>query len=192
MIEKDINLFPASVDCRDKPTHVCKDCTKQRYAGRYEYRDNKEKRVAYQKTWRRNNMDKVRASAKRKRAKPLERIKRNLRDRMKDLLKGETKSDSSVGCTTQELKSHLESKFQQGMSWDNYGGREGRWHIDHIKPLVLFDLTKREDRYTANHYTNLQPLWFHQNEAKSSNYDPDHPMGWHGLDALIEETASIS
>jgi hypothetical protein len=60
-----------------------------------------------------------------------------------------------LGCTIPELMVYLEARFQEGMSWENYGA----WHLDHIKPLVLFDLTDREQFLQAAHYTNLQPLW---------------------------------
>ena len=45
-----------------------------------------------------------------------------------------------IGCSLIELKEHLESQFKEGMSWDNYGVKG--WHIDHIKPCALFDLSK--------------------------------------------------
>jgi hypothetical protein len=62
------------------------------------------------------------------------------------------------------LKLYLESKFQPGMSWDNWG-RTG-WHIDHIKPLALFNLSDRKQFLEACHYTNLQPLWAKDNLSK--------------------------
>ena len=72
------------------------------------------------------------------------------------------------------------------MTWDNYGKQDG-WCMDHIRPLKSFDLKEKEQRYLANHFSNLQPLWRAQNAKKSNNYDPDHPMGWHGLDTLLNE-----
>lgn len=92
-----------------------------------------------------------------------------LRKRLNTIIKKEIKAGSAVkdlGCTCEELKHHLESKFQEGMSWDNYG-RTG-WHIDHIIPLWSFDLTNRKEFVRAVHYTNLQPLWAVDNIRKSN------------------------
>ncbi len=91
-----------------------------------------------------------------------------LRRRLLQALKKNQKSGSAVsdlGCSIDELKVHLESKFQEGMSWDNYG--KFGWHIDHIIPLSSFDLTDREQFLKACHYTNLQPLWAIDNLRKS-------------------------
>ena len=57
----------------------------------------------------------------------------------------------------------VESKFKQGMTWQNHG----KWHIDHIVPLYKFDPTKYEDIKKANHYSNLQPLWAEENLKKN-------------------------
>jgi len=53
------------------------------------------------------------------------------------------------------------------MNWDNWGIYG--WHIDHIKPLASFDLTKREQLFEAVHYTNLQPLWANENLSKGDS-----------------------
>ena len=90
----------------------------------------------------------------------------NLRARLRSALKNHSKSGSAVkdlGCTIEDLKVHLESKFQPGMLWSNYG----EWHIDHIKPLASFDLSDRKQLLEACHYTNLQPLWAQDNLSKS-------------------------
>jgi len=100
------------------------------------------------------------------------RIKKNLRCRLYYALKSNQKKGSAVkdlGCSVDFLKEHLSSMFKEGMSWDNYG----EWHIDHIKPLSLFDLTRKKELKKACHYTNLQPLWAEDNIKKSNNYDGD-------------------
>jgi len=93
------------------------------------------------------------------------RLRKNLRNRIRQALKKNQKSGSAVrdlGCTIDQLKQHLESRFNLGMTWDNYG----QWHIDHIKPLASFNLTDREQFLRACHYTNLQPLWAKDNREK--------------------------
>ena len=69
-----------------------------------------------------------------------------------------------VGCSPEQLKTHIESLFQEGMSWDNYGRRG--WHVDHIRPVSSF---KPEEWEQINHYTNLQPLWAEDNYKKGDN-----------------------
>jgi transcription termination factor Rho len=65
------------------------------------------------------------------------------------------------------LVPYLESKFEHGMSWDNYG----EWHIDHIVPISIFNLENPEELQKACHYTNLQPLWAEDNLRKGSYYE---------------------
>ncbi len=69
-----------------------------------------------------------------------------------------------IGCSWIDFKIYLESKFTEGMSWDNYG----KWHIDHIVPLSSFDLSDPVQLEKACHYTNLQPLWAKDNLKKSN------------------------
>lgn len=65
-----------------------------------------------------------------------------------------------LGCSFEEFKEHLESKFETWMSWENYGKYNGElnygWDIDHIIPLC--SAKKEVDVINLNHYTNLQPL----------------------------------
>ena len=100
------------------------------------------------------------------------RISCVLRARFRAAIKDNTKNGSAVkdlGCSLHEFKQYIESKFQPGMTWDNWS-RNG-WHIDHIKPLSLFDLTDPEQLKQACHYTNLQPLWAKDNILKSNKVD---------------------
>lgn len=107
---------------------------------------------------------------KRKRAEnPQYRLKANLRSRISHAIRGKggyksANTEKLLGCTISELRDYLESKFQDGMTWDNYG----KWHIDHIIPCDAFDLTIKEEQEKCFHYTNLQPLWAKDNIAKSN------------------------
>lgn len=105
---------------------------------------------------------------------PAYRLRRGLRNRLSAALRGKFKAGSAVrdlGCTGEELKIYLENKFYpnprtgEAMTWDNWAPKG--WHIDHIKPLINFDLNNREEFLKANHYTNLQPLWWFENLEKS-------------------------
>lgn len=69
-----------------------------------------------------------------------------------------------LGCTISDLRLHLESKFQPGMAWNNYGA----WHVDHIKPCASFDFSKPESQRVCFHFSNLQPLWAADNIAKGA------------------------
>jgi hypothetical protein len=92
-----------------------------------------------------------------------------LRSRLGHAIKNDQKIGSAVndlGCSIPKLKIYLESLFQLGMSWDNYGFRG--WHIDHIEPLSKFNLLNRDELLIACHYTNLQPLWWQDNIKKSN------------------------
>lgn len=75
------------------------------------------------------------------------------------------KSSSTVeelGYSADELKKYIESKFLSGMTWENHGD----WHIDHIKPVTLFDIKTPVKEVCA--LSNLQPLWKLDNLSKSN------------------------
>jgi hypothetical protein len=90
-----------------------------------------------------------------------------LRSCFRAFLKGYTNSsfvNELVGCTRENLISHLEAQFLLGMTWENYG-RHG-WHIDHIKPCAFFDLSDINQAKECFNYQNLQPLWALDNHRK--------------------------
>lgn len=96
------------------------------------------------------------------------RVVENLRRRTRAVLEGTNKSASTlelIGCSPLELRSHLETQFTEGMSWDNYG----KWHVDHIKPCCSFDLTDSRQQKECFNYTNLQPLWAEDNLRKGTS-----------------------
>jgi hypothetical protein len=72
-----------------------------------------------------------------------------------------------VGCSVNDLKTHLESKFIESMTWENYG----EWHIDHMRPCASFNLEDPEEQKKCFHWTNLQPLWAKDNMSKGDRLD---------------------
>ena len=92
----------------------------------------------------------------------------NQRTRITGILK-KHKTDKTLnllGCSAQFLRTYIENKFLEGMTWDNYG-KHG-WHIDHIIPCSSFNLTDSTQQQICFHYTNLQPLWAIDNLKKSN------------------------
>ncbi len=65
-----------------------------------------------------------------------------------------------LGGSVEEVVSHIEAKFKNGMSWENYG----KWHIDHIIPLSSAKTSDDMDKLC--HFSNLQPLWQFDNIQK--------------------------
>jgi hypothetical protein len=82
--------------------------------------------------------------------------------RKKGYKKFNTSTENIVGISYVEFKAYLESKFLNGMSWDN----RGEWHIDHIIPLS--SAKSEEELISLSHYTNLQPLWAEDNLKKGN------------------------
>jgi len=169
--------------------YICKSC---HYQESLEWhRNNKEKARFAVRKWRLKNLDvdkrnyKAWASknkGKRREidrkwykktweSKPIFRLLKLHRSRIGYILKRlnlrkRISSNSLIGCSPKELKTHIELQFLEGMTWENHGLYG--WHVDHIKPLSSFDLTQTEQQKIAFHYTNLQPLWAKDNILKSN------------------------
>lgn len=73
------------------------------------------------------------------------------------------KTSEILGCTFEEFKIYLESKFDENMNWGNQGTY---WHLDHIIPIS--SAQTEEEVYKLNHYTNFQPLYWLDNLKKSN------------------------
>lgn len=151
-------------------THVCKACYCKYLSN---YRTINKVKINYQKKqWYLDNRDQNKSSSNTyckqyRKSNPNARLSHALRTRLKAVLNGKVKKISAIkdlGCTVNELKAYLESKFLPGMSWENYGFRG--WHIDHIVPFCKFDLTDIEQQRAVCHYTNLQPMWWQDNLKK--------------------------
>ena len=101
---------------------------------------------------------------------PFFKLSLNIRNRVRTAIKIKqwkktTKYYEYIGCSREQLISHLECKFTPGMCWNNYG----KWHIDHIIPISS---AKTEDElYKLCHYTNLQPLWAKENLSKGDKIE---------------------
>lgn len=161
---------------------------------RKKYLDNREEEIKKRKIWYQNNKEKHKKAREKyaaenkdslraaRRKWENERLKTNvnyslqksLRSRIRLSLKGFYKKDKTteeiLGCTIEEFKYYLESKFLDGMTWENW--KFDGWHIDHKIPISWFNLENENCRKLAFSYKNMQPLWAADNFLKNSKrYD---------------------
>ena len=95
----------------------------------------------------------------------------HLADIVGSRIRGALKSNKSkksieyLNCDIEDFKKHIESKFLEGMNWDNHG----KWHIDHIIPLQYQSPTIEQVMERLD-WKNTQPLWATDNIAKGNRY----------------------
>lgn len=137
------------------------------------YREaNKDKIAEYKAAYREANKDKIAeytAAYRNNRYKtdPMYALTERTRSLICKSLRNKGYSKRSrtheiLGCSFEQLKTHLESQFQQGMSWET----RHLWHMDHRTPLAT--AKTEEELLKLNHYTNLQPLWAEDNLKKGA------------------------
>lgn len=162
----------------NRTNSMCYCCRKQKNREYYKeyYQRNKEakkeKSRIYRQTHKKAIQEKRNIYEKKKMlTDPQFRLRKSLRKRFRNALLNQTANKKHsvlryLGCTVEEARLHLESLFKEGMTWETHG----EWHIDHIRPCSSFDLTKDEEVQACFHYSNLQPLWKHENLSKGSSY----------------------
>ena len=139
---------------------------------------NRDKVSGYSKKWYLNNKQSAIAASnawdKRQKEKdPTYRFLCALRNRMSTCLLGKYKTGSAVrdmGCTGQQARDHLESLFDDHMTWENYGTY---WHVDHIYPLNAANIEDRIEFLAVNNWRNLQPLEKVENIRKKDKVTPE-------------------
>ena len=141
-----------------------------------EYLDkNKEKRRLYRVIYNKKYKELHRKELNQKRVDRIKndiqfKLATNLRSRIREAVKQQNSGKRGgsglrdLGCSVEEFKKYIESLWEIGMTWENWGLKG--WHLDHIIPLASFDLTDREKFLKACHYTNIQPLWALDNFLK--------------------------
>ena len=156
---------------------------------------NKEHRQEYERKWREENKESISERGKKYYSENKDKVNDRIKNRMKTdnlfKLKANTgnmirkslrcinsrksnKTSEILGCSFEEFKLHLESQFEDWMTWDNralYNGElDYGWDIDHKIPLASAET--EEDIIRLNHYTNLQPLCSYTNRhIKSDRLD---------------------
>lgn len=148
--------------------------------------NNPEKNKQIHQKWRAANMDRIREMSRRATRKARSTIKGKLSSRIsagiwRSLNSGSKKGrhwEACVGYTVDQLKVHLEKKFQPGMTWDNYG----EWHIDHKIPIAAFNFEGPGDIDFKRCWAlkNLRPMWASENISKGAKlekpFQPSLPL----------------
>jgi hypothetical protein len=119
--------------------------------------------------WAKRNRTRINEYIREYRKDPNNHLAKVIRNRIHTALKRGYKASSSVsllGCSIDFLKTYLSEKFVEGMSWENHS-RDG-WHVDHIIPCSMFDMSDPAQQRACFHYTNLQPLWAGLNISKGN------------------------
>lgn len=182
--EKELNEFDKKEKSLDGHRNQCKKCLYVKRNERFQLLSDEEKEQIRirknelkRKYWKNNIEDpefKLRQKKRRREnhlkrmEEPLYKLKVSFSRRLNKLLK-RVECDRStnkpyyldkLGCSFEEFKIYLESKFEDWMTWENYGKYNGQlnygWDIDHIIPLSKA-ITENEI-YNLSHYMNLQPL----------------------------------
>lgn len=132
------------------------------------YERTKEDRKAYRK----RNRKKLSAYyRKRYNTDPIYRLRVLISSGIRKSLNGNKDGwawEKLVGYTLQDLKLHLESKFDDKMIWSNCGSY---WHIDHIVPIHMFNIVSYNDDSFKKCWSleNLQPLYGPDNLKKNGS-----------------------
>jgi hypothetical protein len=135
------------------------------------YRRNKAKFRESGRRWIEANKEKVRAcqreTMRQRRSVAKGKLENNVSCALHRALKGRKNGEPSfrlLGFGVEQLMAHMERQFTKGMSWDNYG----KWHVDHIRPLVSFEYSEPTDPEFRSAWalTNLRPLWASENISK--------------------------
>jgi len=158
-IEKEKTEYYKHKNGKDGLNPVCKICWKEenklfeKNKPRTEYRKNR------YNTIKPEHNKKVMARSNERYKNDIEyKLLKLTRTRLYHYLKGKHKAESTkaiLGIDLTGYKLYLESKFTEGMNWDNFG----EWEIDHITPV---------SKGGSFHYTNTQPLWKTENRKKSN------------------------
>jgi hypothetical protein len=144
---------------------------------------NNDKIKEQNKEYRKNNKEKIKEYNKlyinnRYKTDIVFKLKMKMQTSIRQALKYKkhkktSRTNDILGCSYDELKQYLESKWETWMNWDNYGLYNGElnygWDIDHIIPIS--NGISNEDIIRLSHFTNLQPLCSKVNrDIKRNNY----------------------
>jgi hypothetical protein len=149
------------------------------------YEENKEEVLNYQKEYYKENGEKVKARIRTYNKENLDKfkeryqtdasykIKKLLRNRVKQALKNNSKSAHTmelIGCSIEFLKEHLQkTALTNGyLDFDINNYDSNKYHIDHVIPCDAFNLQCSYHQKLCFNWSNLQILRAEENMIKSN------------------------
>jgi hypothetical protein len=190
-IEKDIIDFMKDKKSPSGYSHRCKACGREitrlwrlnnlgrsRSYGRARYwslsEEDRKKRIEASKAYGiAHRQEHSRKVLERYHADPKHNLRTRIISRLCDTIRTKKPKNRKwfelLGYNADDLKKHLERRFKDGMSWDNYG----EWHIDHIIPVSAHNFQSPDDVDFKKCWAlkNLQPLWAKDNLRKHARID---------------------
>ena len=77
------------------------------------------------------------------------------------------RTETALGYSFDSFKKHIETQFDDTMSWGNHGAV---WHVDHIFPVMTLIGAGITDPKRVNSLDNLRPLCAHENMSKGDRF----------------------
>lgn len=158
--EKNLTEFYKSGTTNDGLRYNCKSCC-----------------ISYSKeTPRKNKQDRKEYFRNRRKNDLLFKIQTNVSASLRNCLNEKFYSKKSrtyeiLGCSFDEFKIYIESKFEPWMNWSNHGKYTGNynetWQFDHITPISSAET--EEELIKLHHYKNYQPLCSKVNQVDKKN-----------------------
>lgn len=162
---KPLDQFNRNQSHRSGYQPYCKQCVYEHYT-----KPGRQQTLQRCKAWQAANPETFRRSCAKQNAKPINRLRKAIRSRMKRDLQHPLPSDQHVayvGASMRDLRAYIETLWSDGMTWATHGNGVNQWVIDHIVSVSSFDLSNEQHLYWCWNYRNLRPLWVRDNGIKS-------------------------
>lgn len=161
---------------------------KHQYYSQYR-KDNLEILREKEKKYRKNNLEKCHLRDKAYRAGKKDNLMYKLNLAMRGGIykalkenKGGLHWETLIPYTLDSFTCHVLRQLEEGMTLENYGMGEGKWNIDHIRPIASFTFKTKDDVSFQECWQlkNLRPMWSIENTRKNNKRDRELEQR-HGL-----------
>jgi len=177
-IEVENNRFKMCSECsHQKKKDRCKKYKKQNKEHVSEYNkdyktEHKEQVKVYNHNYNIKNRDQIqkRQTEQHRERKDIDinfKLGNEFRSKLREFIKMKRKTFVLAGCDCDFFRNWIEFNFTCDMHWENHGIV---WHLDHVIPVSVFDLSDENSRKICFNWKNTRPLLVHQNLAQKYSY----------------------